>query len=480
MEKLIENIKKNKDLRTSLIELKSKTKELSDKELYISLVKYLNNEDPKVRKNSALLLGMYEDKDVVQVLLKCYLKEQTEYVKEAYLKGCLNHDCFDYLELLENIQKQLLSNQEEENKKHVQAQLKIINQLISNNKKIRKRINQQHNYVDVVLTTLPYYQYTLMNELKGYMYKAVGQGVLVRTSAILDLLYIRYYDELLIPLSGCSSLDINEHIADKIINSSLKQILFHLFNENLFYFKIVDGLKTKNSSLTKQIADRLSQKCSDYLLNSPHNYEIEIVLKELKKDKVNVYLKIMALDRRRFQYRKEATSFSMKPYIAATLTALAKPYLMNYARVLDPFCGSGTLLIERNVAKHAHFMMGLDIYGKGLDIAKMNSQRAKMNIHYVNRDVLTFTNEEEFDEIFTDMPTLEQVNDNEKLIDLYDKFFNKIRKLVKSGGYAFIYTSELSLVRKNLRLNQRTLELIEHYEILRGRKTYHFFILKVK
>lgn len=487
MEKVIERIKGNEQLRASLIELKSNSEGheayFKDKELYTTLVNYLKHEDPKVRKNSALLVGMFDENDVVDVLLEHYEKETIEYVKEAYLKGCLDHDCHGYIQVLERIQKNLMSNVNEMEAKHLAPQLKLINLLVRTNQHHKvKMFHMKHEEIDVILTTIPWYQFTLFENLKGYKYKPVGQGVLVRTNSLFEIKNLRSFEEILIPLSGCVSMNMNsEEIADKIYKSSLKRILNILYETNEpFYFKVNDRLKHKNGKMMREIADKLSLLFPDFLLNSPHQYEIEIVLKELKPNVVNAYLKIMDIENRRFQYRKEATAFSLKPFIAGTLMKLAEPYLISHSRVLDPFCGSGTLLIERNIARPTLFAMGLDIYGKGLDIAKKNVKAAGQTVHFVHKDALRFVNTEAFDEIFTDMPTKEQMSDMDALRELYDKFFKRIPKLVRHDGYVFLYTSELSLVRKNLRLNQKYLTLVEHYELIREKNVYYFFIIKVK
>ena len=78
------------------------------------------------------------------------------------------------------------------------------------------------------------------------------------------------------------------------------------------------------------------------------------------------------------------------------------------------------------------------------------------------------------------MPTFAQVKDEEQLRDLYDRFFERIHRLIKPGGNVFIYTSEIALVRKNLRLQADYLSLEEHYDIPRGKNMFYFFIIKVK
>ena len=49
----------------------------------------------------------------------------------------------------------------------------------------------------------------------------------------------------------------------------------------------------------------------------------------------------------RFAYRKKAIPASINPVTAASIMRLCRPYMREDAKVLDPFCGSGTMLIER-------------------------------------------------------------------------------------------------------------------------------------
>ena len=84
--KCVENIKNNINVRESLIELKAVIQKdhtvIKDKALKQNLINLLNDEDPKVRKNSAILLGVYQD--TAELLLDAYKNETTEYVKDAY------------------------------------------------------------------------------------------------------------------------------------------------------------------------------------------------------------------------------------------------------------------------------------------------------------------------------------------------------------------------------------------------------------
>lgn len=479
------NIINGINVRESMISLKN---DLDDNEdikndiLYEKLVELLHDEDPKIRKNAAVLLGHFKKSHIRDILLDAYKKEAVDYVKDSYLKGLSLVNCKPIISELRDIQNDLLNNKDV-NTKHIQAQLKILNPLVrsySSHKK--KMIKLLHRDVDVILTTLPYYQFTLFDYVLDHKYKPVGRGVLVRTNSVYDLLPLRNYRDMIIPIKNCSKMDKDPiEILNRFATSNLLELLDILFDASgTFYYKFSDHSRNPDPQLTTKVIKGFLEIFPGKLLNVTSNYEIEIILEEVRDNKVNAYLKLSQLDNPRFSYRKEVISNSMQPYVAATILETAKPYMKSYAKVLDPFCGSGITLIERCIMKPTSFALGIDIYGKGLEAAKRNSKAANLNIHYINKNALRFVNSEMFDEIVTDMPTFAQVKDREALRYTYDHFFKRIHRIVKPGGYVFLYTSEIALIEKNLRLQRDYLTLIEHYDVPRGRSMHYFFIIQVK
>ena len=427
----VSNIKSHNKLRESLIELKNQLKEnkdvLNDIELKKVLIELINHEDAKVRKNVAFILGFYHD--CLDFLFDAYDHEQTEYVKEAYLKGISQYDLHGYINHLKAIQKTLMSNEDVETK-HVQAQLKILNPLILKYQQHKKKmIKLKHEPVDVILTTLPYYQFVAFEHVLHLKYKPVSQGVLVRTDSLYDLQTIRVYKDMLLPI-GASLLDININaIEEGLKRSHIIDILDRLYDEpSVFYYRVVDALRVKNPNLVKQVSQKIFELYPQRLLNSSEKYDIQIILKEVKKDTVSLYLQLS--DNPRFLYRKNTMATSMQPYVAATLVELAKPYMKDQGKVIDPFVGTGTLLIEKNMVKPSHFAMGVDIYNDGIEMARKNTKLAGQTIYYVHKDSLRFSNNEMFDEIITDMPTLAQMKDEEQLRETYDRSWKRF----VSGG----------------------------------------------
>lgn len=481
---IIDNIKNEQDIRESLIELKFSVDEdldiQEDLELKDKLIVLLSHEDPKVRKNSAILLGEYDG--VGQELLDAYENEEIDYVKEAYLKGIAKQDDIESVaKELSKIHMQLINS--DSSLKHIQAQLRVLNPLILQYKPRKKKIVKlQHEPVDVVLTTLPFYQYVVFEHVLKHRYKPVNQGVLVRTNSLYDLQNIRVYKDMLIPVKGASGLGIDANeISGALEKSQLIYLLETLYDDsNVFYFRVVDNMREKNPELIRKVSENIFKAFPHRLLNVQKDYDIEIVLKEVCRGKINIYLKLTHFKNSRFEYRKETISNSLNPYVAATLVQLAEPYLTKNGKVLDPFVGTGTLLIEKSIVNPSHFAAGIDIYAEAIEKARKNTKLAHQTIYYINKDALRYSNAELFDDIITDMPTFAQMNNERELDLLYERFFKRIPKLVRPGGYVCIYTSEIALVRKNLRLQEGYLSLEEHYDIPRGKNMFYYFIIQVR
>ena len=95
---------------------------------------------------------------------------------------------------------------------------------------------------------------------------------------------------------------------------------------------------------------------------------------------------------------------SIKAVNAALTVKLTEKYQKEGAQILDPFCGVGTMLIERHKAVKANTMYGVDIQEDAILKARTNTEAAKQIVHYVNRDFFEFKHDYLFDEIITDMP----------------------------------------------------------------------------
>ena len=140
MEQLLEAIKKNSDVRNNLIELRRRLKEPGQMEKFLSLLepmevcfqRLLRQEDPKVRKNAALLIGDLQQEDLLMDLYQAYENEATLFVRSSYLKAMLKIDVTPVLDGLKRRQ-EAMERQEpgQEEQKHYREELSLLRQVLS-------------------------------------------------------------------------------------------------------------------------------------------------------------------------------------------------------------------------------------------------------------------------------------------------------------------------------------------------------------
>lgn len=119
------------------------------------------------------------------------------------------------------------------------------------------------------------------------------------------------------------------------------------------------------------------------LVNSVSDYDIELRFIQNKESKSACLLKLFTKKDNRFAYRKNHVATSLTPVNAAGIVKMSEKYLEKYAQVLDPFCGVGTLLIERNKLVRTRTMYGIDILERPLrEEDRMPSLQASESIIY--------------------------------------------------------------------------------------------------
>ena len=92
---ILENIQNNLDVRKNLIALKNEIKEVAGKHALLYAIgnelqmfyDLLKEEDPKIRKNAATILGKLGVQESLNHLFQAYEKEQTLFVKSSYLSA---------------------------------------------------------------------------------------------------------------------------------------------------------------------------------------------------------------------------------------------------------------------------------------------------------------------------------------------------------------------------------------------------------
>ncbi|MDO5293623.1 MAG: methyltransferase [bacterium] len=484
-----EEIIKQNDVRQNLSKLRKELKEPGAKHALLYNIgdqeqvfqQFLFHEDAKVRKNAALLMGDLAVKTDLAPLVEAYNREDKLFVKSSYLTAIKEFDYRDYVEefkeRLEELSKVTLT---EENKKHITEEMRALSDLVVAMEGIRhhKFIGFHEPSTLVLLTNRDQIEAT-EKQLINAKTKAFNAGVMAKTEDLEEVLEVRTFDDLLFVVEGMKVLpnDIEE-CASQIVNSELLDFLTARHKGKVpFYFRI--ELKTKwelskKSAFTKKLSGAIERLSNRKLVNTTSNYEVELRLIENKEGTFNTLVKLYTIEDKRFNYRKEVLATSIRPTNAALTVELAKPYMKEDAQVLDPFCGVGTMLIERHKAVKANTTYGIDVYGDAIEKARINTEAARQIIHYINRDFFDFKHEYLFDEIITNMPFAIGRKTQEEIEEVYLNFFKKAPEHLKEDATIILYSHDKDLVKRFA--PRYGFKVVEEFLISKREGTYVFVI----
>lgn len=494
LEQKYENLRKGENLRETLSFLRNEIKEKEKLSVLKGIagdgkeiICLLSDEDAKTRKNAALLIGDLGLSNAVTSLLESYRKETTLFVKSSYLTALNKLEATDSLDFFKKRFEELQGMEvPEEEKKHINEELRELHKIITSMEGVPKHtftgFQKPH---EMLLTTNREQREVTMQEV-GTLSAAVQRktelhplGVKVFSKELMPFTKLRTYRELLFPIAVEGKIEKNAQVAAKQLwNSNLYAFLTECHKGiDAFAFRLEVKGREPQIDFVKKLSSALEQVSGFKLRNSTKAYEIELRLMETKDGDYVPFLKLFTLQMKRFGYRKNAIAMSIHPATAAMLTYLAKPYLKEGAQILDPCCGVGTMLIERDICVPAGDMYGTDIFGDAIEMGRENATLAGEKINFVHRDFFDFRHNYPFDEIITNMP-VKGKKTKEEMDAFYDAFFQKAKTLLKKDGIIVMYTNEVSFVKKQLRLRNEY-RLIQEF-CIRKKEQFYLFIIGMK
>ena len=487
LEQLLEQIRKDKDVRRNLIEIRQNISDESLRRRFVSilggdytlLTELLRHEDPKVRKNAALILGETGDETVLPLLFEAWKTEETLYVREDYLKAVSGMDYREYLpqmeerirELSEKIGQSPAKPREEapnaaseeasnaaseeasnatseeasnaaseeassegnplwDNDRHLLSELSVLRLMTAHfEEHERHHFTKMNPAPELILRTNVLHADVTAKQIQSGTVHAMRGAVHVKGGNLHEILKIRTWIECLLPIPGAKPIQGDEKmIAAKLRDLKIGNYLNYLHADTGSPYRYRIELKSssvpgeKRGEYIRRIASRLDLLEKGRLLNSDSDYEVELRLIERRDHSMIPMLRLFTLPDQRFSYRKETTAQSTSAPLAALAVALAAPYLREGAQILDPFCGVGTLLMERCFAVSADPVYGVDRFAEAIEKARRNcaeaagkendapagaEARLRIPVHYINRDFFDFTHDYLFDEIITHLPGVE-------------------------------------------------------------------------
>ncbi len=478
-------------LRQNLIALRDELKdEKSRREFayllggdFSKLCELLKNEDPKIRKNTAAIMGKMESEDLLPILFDTYKNEKTLFVRADYLKAMSQMDYRPVLGALRERLSQLRQMESlPEERKHIQEEARILQEMVTRyEKKEPHRFTGWHQPLELVLVTNRCQREATARQVSTGEITMLAGGLRIKGAQVAELCKLRTYREMLFPVkAGTASISAQQ--AARIGSALAKPVLEFVRRlhqgDGAYSFRLELKSRTEQERrgvLLRRISDAVEQASGGALLNSVSDYELEIRLLERRDGTYLTMLKLLTLPDKRFAYRRESVASSIAPVNAALVAELARPYLKEGAQVLDPFCGVGTMLIERDRAVKAGVMYGVDIFGEAIEKAKRNTERAGCNIYYINKDLFSFEHGYLFDEIITDLPQVTENHPLQEIRGLYRDFIAVAGRYLQPEAVLVLYTTEPQLVKEALS-GRREYETAEKYTINEKNGTAVFII----
>lgn len=464
------NITAGENIRANLIALKEQLNDEAERRAFAYLLGgdfsvlcgLLKHDDPKVRRNAARILGQMESEDILPELYEAYAQEQTRFVRADYLKAMAAMDCEVYADQLASRLEELRSIEAApEEQKHVSEEIRMLQMLVMKYKKRQQhRFSGQKSEEDLILVTnrcqreVTARQISQIRQVKKENITLLAGGVRVRGVKPKDILNIRTYSEMLFPLAAPELPGKDPESIGKLIAGPMLEKLENLHESgDAFTFRIeLKGTiaSDKKGVYIRKISDALEKASGRKLINSVTDYESELRLLEKKDGTYVPMLKLYTDPDKRFAYRKEVIAASVSPVNAALTAELARPWLREGAQILDPFCGVGTMLIERNKAVPAGIMYGIDIYGEAIDKARNNGAHAGCRINFINKDFFEFEHGYLFDEVITNLPQVTAQKTKTEIGMLYRDFLKKIAMHLTKEAVLVLYVQEVQLLKEAL------------------------------
>lgn len=442
------------------------------------LIRMMGDEDAKLRKNTARLMGALKDEKYIPCLIGALEGENTRFVKPSMILAigaCGGDVAKAFLEKY-----RIDPARDESENAHVNEEKRALATALKGLTKMPKHeFKSLDREYEFELRAPDRLVGSLLYDLEeagfdGYTHK--GNSVFIKTNDIEGLYKLRSMQSLLMPIvKGIEKVGT----AELLLCTRFIRDFFEgcCTGEPPYGYRIeIKGETEKKSNKIYELASVID---SDKVKNSFSDYEMELVFEQGAKGRTNIYARPTLIHDARFDYREQSLPASIHPATAAAVLRYAMEHMKVNARVLDPCCGSGTMLIERERLAPTANLTGVDIAHKAIDIARMNAEKAESCAKFICNDMLRFEAKRPYDEVIANLPFGNRVGTHANNERLYAGLLDKLPTWLNENGVAILYTMEFTLLKKLIRERPR-LELVTETRTEAGGLMPGIFILKLK
>jgi len=242
-------------------------------------------------------------------------------------------------------------------------------------------------------------------------------------------------------------------ISGEVLNpryiSSHKSILGNLI-EKVISKHALHAFKTFKLSCAGQESDEVRQ-IKKYIENTfklaaAEEADLEIYIGK-QNDTWEIGVRITSRPLTLREYRVAHMPGGMDPTIAHAMNVLARAD--NAASYLNPFSGSGTLLIEAGMINNSIKLVGFDIDGKRNAEAVKNIKKAGLikNIQLHTSNIFDNPDFGSFDIIASDLPFGMQILQHNALPDLYNSFFDYCSQKLRPNGIVVVTKDKCTFLK---------------------------------
>lgn len=455
------------------------------KRLHFSpLIKYSEDKDAKVRKTAYIIMGKMQDKSIMEKLITALENEKILYNIPSIILALGNYNDEKLINLLNEESNKIIENNNSlSNEKHITEIKRALNLAIDNLAKEQEK----HKFIKldkiypIILTTMSNHFNITFNEAKELFHdvKINDDGIEILTDDLIQIYKLRTFYETLISPVNLRNISYNPKSIVKILKSQISINNLNLWHSGKPPYKYRIELKGAFIDRKNDISAFIREidKCyQGQLINSISDYELEFrIIKE--KDTCSLYIKLYTFYDKRFNYRINKLPASIKGVNAAICMKLVSKYFKDNIKVLDPFVGTGTMLIERAFYNKNIKFTGIDIYSNAIKFAKENIKAAKLYAKLIKSDIVKLEINDKFDEIISNMPYGIRVGNHEANEELYKNFINLLPKIMEVNGIAILLTTDYKLLKHYAKMNN--LRLVDEFIISSGGLYPHLLVYKL-
>ena len=173
-------------------------------------------------------------------------------------------------------------------------------------------------------------------------------------------------------------------------------------------------------------------------------------------------IRLTDITQRQRAYKRVSLPASLKPTIAAAMALVSRPRADD--TVLDPMCGTGTLLIERAEAGRYRQLLGGDLEPEAVAAARENIGRRYQPIELRQWDARHLPlADDSVSAVISNPPFGRQVGSPKAVRELYPALLGEWARVLVPDGRMVLLTSETDLLRRSL---PRGLRLAERLPLL--------------